>query len=792
MNKDLNNLIRVLAHQLKSPINSIQSLLKTVSQGFTGNINEQALVFIEKAIKRSDEAKELITDLINFQFHSQSDLNKQERIELQNLLHLLQGKLANMASEKNIALNFILPEKNEIIIKGNYNGMESALQNLMENALKYSPSNSKVDVKILILENEKKCKIQISDTGYGIKQTELENIFDPFFRSVQHKAQISGTGLGLAITKRIIDNHKGNISVQSKENQGTTFTIILPYSELVPQKTIKIKRKQIVIIGGVTAGPKTAARIRRLEENCDIIIIEQRDFLSYAGCGLPFYISGKVFSPKALMSTADNTIRDINFFAAIHNIKVYNKTRALSIDRKQKTLSVLDLTENKKNTIVYDTLVLATGAKTHIPPIPGIENDGIYTLHSIEDAEKIKLHLREISTKDICIIGGGLIGISIAESFVSTGAHVTIIEKKSSVLSSFMDEDFSEKIQNKLNKKGIKVITRTLITSISKEESHLTINTNTRKYQTDIIILTTGVIPNSDLGKNADLKTGASNGIWVNEYLQTSDPDIYAIGDCAESVNILTGNLEYWPLGSISTKMGRIAADNICGFKTKFHGSIYTVMFKIFDVNVARTGLTTEIAQKNNFKTESIVVSGLDRAHYAENSEFVVIKIIADIKTRTIVGAQGFGRGDIISKISILSTAITKRMTLNEIFNLDLGYAPSFNSPIDIAQTACLVLTNKMDGLIKTISIAELKKHSDEYKLIDVSPISDYNFFSIAKSINIPLENIRAEKIPFEKNEKIILYSKTGSGAYEAYRFLKTQGFEFIRILEGGFIFWSE
>ena len=551
------------------------------------------------------------------------------------------------------------------------------------------------------------------------------------------------------------------------------------------------EKKKVVIIGGVTAGPKAAARLRRLDEDLDITIVEKSELLSYSGCGLPFYISGKVQSPKMLMATADNTVRDVHFFEAIKKIKILNKTVATAIDRRKHRIGLKDLATGKASFLPYDVLILATGAESFVPEIKGIEQEGIYSLHNIEDAEKIKKQFTEHNAQDVCIIGGGLIGIETAESLMAAGARVTILEKKSYILSSLLDQDFSVKLQSELTRKGIKIITGIDIKEIVAEDEQLTIETDGRRCHTDLIILSAGVRPNAGLAKLAGLEIGKAGGIKINEYLQTSDKKIYAIGDCAESFNSITKDHAYWPLGSVSTKMGRIAADNICGRETVFDGFICTALFKVFDINVARTGLTTQAAEEAGFDTDSTIILGLDKAHYMGDASYISLKIIAERKTRRILGAQGFGKGEVISRISLLACAVSRQMSLEEFVQLDLGYAPAFNNPIDIAQTACHVLSNKMDGLINLISLKEFKKQKEKMNIIDVSPLSEYGHAAITGSISIPLESIRSEEIPFDQSSKIVLYSRTSSGAYEAYRFLITRGYRNVFVLEGGYRYWE-
>jgi NADPH-dependent 2,4-dienoyl-CoA reductase/sulfur reductase-like enzyme/rhodanese-related sulfurtransferase/two-component sensor histidine kinase len=782
----------VLAHQLKSPITAIQSILKTISDGFTGETNLQTLQFIEKALKKTNEIGILISDLLSYQVYSVGGKIEKKDFNLNELLEKVINSFYSEASEKNISLKFNIPEAESIIINADYRGIEIAIRNLIENAFKYTPPNGNIFIKLILNKRKKTCKTEITDSGAGISEKDIKNIFLPFYRSLKFKTSTGGSGLGLSIVNKIIKAHKGNISVSSKEGKGTTFRINLPYKKIVTNQKKNIRKKRIVIIGGVTAGPKAAARLRRLNEQYEIIIIEKSEFLSYSGCGLPFYISGKVRSPKSLMSTADNTIRDINFFESIKNIKIFNKTEAIKIDRKNKIVFIKDLTTNKIRELKYDFLILATGSLANLPPIPGISNKGIFSLHKIEDAEAIKSHCLIKKAQDVFIIGGGLIGIETSESLIETGARVTIFEKKPYILSTLFDNDMSEKVKLALTKKGIKVYTKINIYSIKQQNERLCFKTNRGEYFADFAVLSAGVKPNSELAKKAGLKLSSNGAIIVDERLITSDKSIFAVGDCAESYNFITKKHEYWPLGSISTKMGRIAADNIAGLNSKFVGFIGTAMFQIFDISFARTGLTMESAKRNGFLPVSIVVCGLDKAHYSKDSKYVIIKVIADKTTKKILGAQSYGSKEAVRQIQIVASAILSSQTLCDVFNFDLGYAPLFNNPIEIVQTACCMLMAKIDGLVKTTTLLEFLKDKDSFHIIDVSPFSEHIFNSIPQSINVPLENLRKEGIPFGKNEKCILYSKTSSRAYEAYRYLYANGYQNISILEGGYIYWSD
>lgn len=791
-NKNTNpDLLQLLSHQLKAPIHAIQSLLTMIIEGYAGEVDVRILQSIERALVRAKEAKDVISDLLDYEFFSESADDLKEEYELTELIKKVVDTYSPLASEKNIFLRFTVPPGAHIHVMGSSTAMNHALKNLIENAVKYTPSQGNVSVNLTLDNGAERCVIQVVDTGYGISGEDIGKIFEPFFRSLKTKSTIPGTGLGLAIVKKVIHDHGGEIDVISKENKGSAFTITLPVVRYQEFSETEEKRIKIVIIGGVTAGPKAAARLRRLSENLDITLVEQDEFLSYSGCGLPSFISGEVRSPRELMESSDNSIRDITFFETIQNISIKSRTRATKIDRVNKYIQVRDLATETESKIPYDFLVLSTGAKAVIPQIPGIDLKGIHTLRSLKDAKEIKQEFAGRNARDLVIIGGGLIGISAAESLIKTGARITVMEKRAYILLSLLDRDIAGQIQQVLAAKGIKTITNVGINSIKEFHDRLLISCDREEYSADMIIISAGVYPNTDLAKTAGLKIGRSGGILVDEYLKTSDEFIYAVGDCAETINLITDAHEYWPLGSISTKMGRIVADNICGKEEKYNGSIGTTFLKLFDVSVGRTGLTSRSAFKNGFDPESIVITGSSKVARGQDRQYLAMKVIADKKTKRILGAQAYGMGNVLCKIDFIALAIANGLTLSSFFKQDLGYAPFYNRPIDLSQTACIALNNKLDGLLKTMTVDDYEKNKETLIVVDVSSREEHDTDSIPKSINIPLETMRSGKFPFEKNAMILLYSRTSSGAYAAFRYLYTQGYTNLFVLEGGFLYWK-
>jgi NADPH-dependent 2,4-dienoyl-CoA reductase/sulfur reductase-like enzyme/rhodanese-related sulfurtransferase/two-component sensor histidine kinase len=788
--RDLDNLIRVLSHQLKSPLNAIESLLNVILEGFTGGIDSKTSRYLKQAVGKTQEARKLISGLLRYEQFSDNYELKVEPVNLCGLLSTLAHSSHPAATAKNLTLIVEMPKRIDVMTHGSRAGLEAAFKNLIDNAINYTGERGNVVVSLETEEPRRVCQITIRDTGYGISKEDIPRLFEPFFRSSSIKGSIAGSGLGLAIVKRVIERHGGTIAVASAVNRGTTFTVTLPYTGIEEARIRPIPRKNIVIVGGVTAGPKAAARLRRLDETADITIVEKSELLSYAGCGIPSYVCGTVKSPKALMSTADNTLRDVHFFESIKNIRILNRTEAVDIDRGKKELVCRDRATGAQRRLPYDVLVLATGATSVVPDIKGISAPGICSLYNIEDAETLKRRFTEHPACDVCILGGGLIGIETAESLLIAGGRITVLEKDDYILKMF-DADIARKIQHALNGKGIKVVTGVGVREIrSVGDRHLIVS-DKGDFEADIIILSAGVKPNTELAIRAGLAISENRGIAVDPFLQTSDPAVYAVGDCAACKHIVSSKYNYLPLGSVSTKMGRIAADNIAGKKVEFPGCLGTAMFKLFDIQIARTGLTMREAQECGFDPVSTVVAGLDKAHYEAEARHIILKVIADRATQRLLGAQGFGRGEVAHRIELLGCAIESAATLEKMFLLDFGYFPAFNNPIDLAQTACLVLKNKIEGICKTIDNEEFLRIMNSVRIVDVSPPQEYSFSSIPGSINVPIENLRDEEFPFDRNERVVLYSKTSSRAYEAYRYLFALGYGNISMLEGGLVYWQ-
>jgi NADPH-dependent 2,4-dienoyl-CoA reductase/sulfur reductase-like enzyme/rhodanese-related sulfurtransferase/anti-sigma regulatory factor (Ser/Thr protein kinase) len=782
--------IRLISHQLKAPIDAVQALLETIAGGFVGEVDPEALRVVRRAASRAREASAIVSDLIDYQLYGRADRLRRNDVDIGRLLNQLCSRSSAVAAEKDIVLRYEGPADARVVVLGDSKALEQALRNVIENAVKYTPAGGRVTVVLAPDADRQSCAVKVIDNGPGVAPDEQTRIFEPFYRSFTMRTGSEGTGLGLPIARRILEAHEGSLTLDSQPGNGSTFVARLPVLR-VERQDETMPGRRVVIVGGVTAGPKAAARLRRLDAEVRIDIIEKGDLLSYTGCGLPYYISGKVTSASALISNADDSVRNVRFFETIKNVRTLSSTLALAVDRKSRIVHCRNLRTGELIDVPYDSLVLATGATPNIPAVPGIDDEHVHTLYSLQDAEAIKKEMQATTAPDVAIVGSGLIGVSLAESLVDAGARVTMLERRERILADYFDPDIAERIEFALSHRGVKVVTDVTLSAVRRQGGRLALLAGDASYTVDFVILSAGVRPNAALAGECGLELGASGGIKVDSHLRTSDERIYAAGDCAESVNLITGKHEYWPLGSVSTKMGRIVADNIAGRPSEFAGSVGTAMFRIFDLDAARTGLTAAAARRHGFEVESILLAGLDRAHYAPKAESLFLKVIADRGRRVVLGAQAVGRGDVVGRIEILATAVTGGLTLDEVFKLDLGYHPAFNRPIDIAQAACMALDNKIEGRIATVTVEELRGDSSRPRLVDVSPASVHADHSLPGSVSLPLEIIRREEPPFEKGEAVVLYSNTSAEAYEAYRFLSSRGYSNLRVLEGGYRGWQ-
>lgn len=549
---------------------------------------------------------------------------------------------------------------------------------------------------------------------------------------------------------------------------------------------------KVIVIGGVAAGPKTASRMLRLCPDAEVTLVEKGEFLSYAGCGLPYYVSGVVEDQKELMSTPVGVVRDAVFFKNVKNFNVLTRTEAVNVDRNKKVVTVVDLKTGNKNGLSYDKLVFATGAGSIVPPVEGIDLKNVFTLQNIEDSEKIIEVLSSNKTRNVVIVGGGLIGLEMTEALVEKGCKVTILEKLPQILP-VLDWEIASQVTSYLKTKGVTVNTSSSLKSIKGEDKVLSVVTDNEEIPCDLVIISVGVRPNVSLAKDSGIEIGAIGGIKVNAMMQTSDPDIFAAGDCVESVNLITNKACFVPLGSTANKQGRVAANNICGIKDVFPGVLGSTICKVFDFNIGRTGLSEQQAKEAGFDIVTVLSPAPDKAHFYPGAKPIMMKLIVDKSTRRLLGLQAVGMGVVDKRVDVAATAITAKMTVDDIANVDLSYSPPYSPAMDNIITAADVARNKLDGLYQSITPMEVKAkidNGDDMVLLDVRSPGEYKEFHLDNSVLIPLGKIRTRLSELPKDKEIIAFCKISLRGYEAALILKAAGFKNVKVMDGGIVMW--
>ncbi len=552
--------------------------------------------------------------------------------------------------------------------------------------------------------------------------------------------------------------------------------------------------KKIVVIGGVAAGPKAAARARRLDPNAEITIVEKDELLSYAGCGLPYYISGMVEDRRQLMATPIGVLRDPKFFAQVKDIKVLNRTRATAIDRTAREVEVQGVDTGEVQRLPYDKLIIATGADPLEPPIPGKDLQNVWRLKQVEDADRFRAFLQTDSCPKVAIIGGGLIGMEMTEAVVECKGAVTVIEMLPHVLP-MLDADMAYLLEKHMREVGVTVATSARVERIEADADGLARRVVTTKgvFDANLVLLSVGIRPNVELARNAGLFIGPSGAIHVNEYMQTSDPNIYAAGDCAEKSCDIRGTWCALPLGSVANKEGRVAGSNAAGHVDRFPGVLGATALKVFDMNVGRAGLSAEQAAELGIPVVTATVSAPDRPHYYPGNKPIVLKLIAEKANRRLIGIEGVGLGDVMKRVDVAITAMTAHMTVDDVANLDLAYAPPYSEAMDVLIHGANILRNKLDGLLKGVTATQLQAMStngDDVMILDVRTPDEHQGGRVPGSTLIPLGAVRARSTEIPRDKRVVAYCKTSLRAWEAICILAGQGYDNVEILDGGFLAW--
>lgn len=554
--------------------------------------------------------------------------------------------------------------------------------------------------------------------------------------------------------------------------------------------------KKVLIIGGVAAGMKTAARLRRRDKDAQITVIERGELVSYGACGFPYYISDDVKSFDEFTHTPQGIARDVEYLKNVKGIDVLIRHEAQKINRAAKTVSVLDKTSGTVTELPYDVLVLGTGATPVRLPVPGADLAGIHNFWFPWEVLKVKEEITANNVTDVVIVGAGFIGMELAEAFNSLGVKVSVVEMQDRILPQMLDLEMAQLAAKPVAAAGINLCLGEKTVAFEGTERVTAVKTDKRTIPAQLVIVAVGVRPNVELARAAGLEIGPSGAIAVNEYLQTSDPCIYAGGDCAENTHRVSGAKIFAPMGSTANKHGRVIADNICGDMVKYPGVLGTGLCRMPGMEAGSTGLNERTAAAAGIDFESVVVPGNDRLAYMPGAGSIVLKLFADRKTHKVIGAQAIGQS-VDKRIDTLVAAISMGATLEDLSEFDIGYAPPFNAPIDNIATAANVLLNKIEGRLRSINPKKFKdlRGDKDYTLVDVRTPGEFKARHIAgctNIVNLPLDKVRAEcgEVLPDKDAKLVCSCQIDLRGYEAETMLRAKGYTNVQSLEGSMSAW--
>ena len=542
---------------------------------------------------------------------------------------------------------------------------------------------------------------------------------------------------------------------------------------------------KVVIVGGVAGGASAAARIRRLDEFAEIVVFERTDFISYANCGLPYYIGGVIEDEEALF------LQTPQRFWERFNIKVRVRHEVIAIDPTQKTVTVYSSDTKTTYEEQYDKLLLSPGAKPAIPAVPGIENNKIFTLRTVEDTLAIKAFLDRHSCRNITIIGGGFIGLEMAENLVKKQRNVTIIEASDHLLGP-LDSDMASIVHSVVRNHNIHLMLQSKVIGFEQIGKDLFIQTaDQQTIQADMVLLCIGVILDTKLAQTANLELGIKGSIVVDEQMRTSVTDIYAVGDAVEIKHAISGQKTLIQLAGPANKQGRIAADNICGIASKYPGAQGTSVLKFFDWTIASTGMNERQAKEAKSNYDRIVLSPLSHAGYYPGATTMTIKVLYDRSTLHILGAQIIGKDGVDKRIDILATAMKAGLKGPELAELDLAYAPPYASAKDPIHFIGYMIENITTGKVKQFHYEEIDSlKQKDVTLLDTRTISEYKSGNIDGSIHIPLDELRQKMAQIPKDKPVYILCHSGLRSYLACRILMQNGYDCYN-LSGGYRFYE-
>ncbi len=543
---------------------------------------------------------------------------------------------------------------------------------------------------------------------------------------------------------------------------------------------------KIVIVGGVAGGASAAARLRRLDEGAQIIMLEQGEYISYANCGLPYYVGGEITEKEAL------TLQTPESFHTRFRVDVRTKSRAEAIDTAARTVTVKNLATGQTYTEGYDKLILSPGAEPLRPPFGGVDDERVFTLRSIPDTYRIHDYVHHQHPKTAVVVGGGFIGLEMAENLTRAGLKVSVVEKADHLVAA-LDYDMACAVHRYARSKGLDLYLGRGVTAFTPGEAGLTVGLDDGGcIQADMVILSVGVRPESGLAKAAGLALNPRGAIVVNAHMQTSEQNVYAVGDAVEITNFVSGQPGYVPLAGPANKQGRIAADHICGLGSAYKGTQGSAILKLFDMTVAATGLTEEGARQAGIAAEKAVTLSSSHAGYYPGAQSIRIKTVYEKDTGRILGAQLVGFDGVDKRCDVLAAAIRAGMTAVDLTELELCYAPPYSSAKDPVNMLGYVIENVLTGKVKQFHWHDVPRvlEDENALLLDVRTVGEYRAGNIPGAVHIPLDDLRGRLGELPRDRVVYVHCQSGLRSYLACRILSQEGYDCYN-LAGGYGFYE-
>lgn len=545
-------------------------------------------------------------------------------------------------------------------------------------------------------------------------------------------------------------------------------------------------KKKVVIVGGVAGGASAAARLRRLDENAEIVMFEKGEFISFANCGLPYYVSGEIKEQSAL------TLQTPKSFNARFNVDVRILSEVIAINPDEKKVTVKKVVDGTTYEESYDELVLSMGADPIRPNIKGIESNKVFTIRNIPDTLRLKEYVDYKKPQRAVVVGGGFIGLEIAENIKAVGVDVTIVEMSNQVIAP-IDYDMAAEVHCHLRSKGVKLMLNSALEEIEEKGNALEVTISGKKVETDMVVMAIGVKPESKMAVEAGIEVNSRGAIKVDSHMRTNIKNIYAIGDVIEITNFITKEKSYVPLAGPANKQGRIVADNICGLGTVYTGTQGSSVMKVFDITVASTGLNEKEAKRQGLDYGKVYTYSANHATYYPGATMMAIKTIYEKKTGKILGAQIIGRDGVDKRCDVYAVAIRANMTAYDLTNLELCYAPPYGSAKDPVNMAGYVIENTLTGKVEHICWDDLEaaKADENGMLLDVRTEAEVaNAGIIDGFINIPVDNLRERLSELDKSKTIYITCQIGLRGYIAARILSQLGYK-CKNFGGGYRFYK-